>query len=79
MQKNHLFGKSLDELKEVVQQLSLPDYAARQLADWLYKKEVTDFDQMSNLPKEARRLLSENYVTGLYDPVKVQTSVDGTK
>ncbi len=79
MQKIPLFGKSLDELKEVVQQLSLPAYAASQLADWFYKKDVTDFEEMSNLPKEARRLLSENYVTGLSEPVKVQTSADGTK
>ncbi|HHN48367.1 MAG TPA: 23S rRNA (adenine(2503)-C(2))-methyltransferase RlmN [Bacteroidales bacterium] len=79
MQKIPLFGKSLDELKEVLQQLSLPAYAASQLADWFYKKDVTDFEEMSNLPKGARRLLSENYDTGLSEPVKVQTSADGTK
>jgi 23S rRNA (adenine2503-C2)-methyltransferase len=77
--KEALFGKTLDELKTVVQQLQLPAYTAGQLADWLYKKDALSFDEMSNLSKETRRLLNEGYSTGLQAPEKVQTSTDGTK
>jgi 23S rRNA (adenine2503-C2)-methyltransferase len=77
--KQPLFGKTFDELKVIVQQQSLPAFTARQLADWLYKKDVSDFDAMSNLSKEVRQMLNEKYVTGLSAPEKVQTSADGTK
>lgn len=79
IQKVPLFGKTLVELQEIVLQLSLPAYTARQLADWLYKKDVTDFEAMSNLSKECRQILNEKFVTGLSAPAKVQTSSDGTK
>jgi 23S rRNA (adenine2503-C2)-methyltransferase len=77
--KQPLFGKTLDELKETVQQLNLPAFTAKQLSDWFYKKDVTEFEGMTNLSKEARLMLSEKYITGLSAPEKVQTSTDGTK
>jgi 23S rRNA (adenine2503-C2)-methyltransferase len=77
--KQPLFGKTLVELKETVLQLKLPAFTAKQLADWFYKKDVVDFEAMTNLSKEARQMLNEKYVTGLSEPEKVQTSIDGTK
>lgn len=77
--KEALFGKTLVELKEIVLQHSLPAFTAKQLADWLYKKDVTDFEAMSNLSKETRQLLNDKFEVGLSAPEKVQTSSDGTK
>ena len=77
--KKPLFGKTLEELKEIVQKLNLPSFTAKQLADWLYKKDVVDFEAMTNLSKEARQKLSDELVTGLSAPEKVQASTDGTK
>jgi 23S rRNA (adenine2503-C2)-methyltransferase len=74
-----LFGKTLAQLEEVTASLKLPRYTAAQIADWLYKKEVISIEAMSNLSKEARDKLSANYDFGVSEPVKVQTSVDGTK
>jgi 23S rRNA (adenine2503-C2)-methyltransferase len=74
-----LFGKTLAHLQELVSGLGLPKFTAAQIADWLYKKDVTAIDQMSNLSKTVREKLAENFDIGLSDPVKVQTSVDGTK
>lgn len=79
MQKQALFGKTLDELKTVVHQLKLPAFTARQLADWLYKKDVVEFNDMTNLSKETRQLLCDFFITGLSEPIKVQISADGTK
>lgn len=79
MQKEPLFGKTLDELKATVKQLKLPGFTATQLADWLYKKDISDFESMTNLSKETRQILSDKFITGLSEPVKVQTSTDGTK
>ncbi|MCK5820624.1 MAG: 23S rRNA (adenine(2503)-C(2))-methyltransferase RlmN [Bacteroidales bacterium] len=79
MTKDSLFGKTLAELKEIISQLGLPKFTASQIADWLYKKDISSIDEMLNLSKKARELLNENYEMGLSKPVKVQESVDGTK
>ena len=77
--KQALFGKTLDELKDVVSELQLPAFTSKQIADWLYKKNITDINEMSNLSKKTRQLLEEKYEIGLTPPINVQTSADGTK
>jgi len=74
-----LFGKNLDELKKISEELGLPSFTAKQLAQWIYQKEVKRIEEMTNLSKKARETLSEKYSLGLQDPVDVQESVDGTK
>lgn len=77
--KEKLFGKTLGELQELVTELGLPKFTAAQIADWLYKKDISSIDEMSNLSKKARELLIEKSEFGLIAPSKVQVSADGTK
>lgn len=79
MEKEALFGKNLEELKAVVIALGLPKFTANQIADWLYKKDINEIDEMSNLSKKARELLKEKYIFGTIAPVDMQESNDGTK
>ncbi|MEA1876773.1 MAG: 23S rRNA (adenine(2503)-C(2))-methyltransferase RlmN [Bacteroidota bacterium] len=79
MTKTSLFGKTLDELKEVAASLGLQKFVASQIADWLYKKDISSIDEMLNLSKKSRELLNEKYELGLRKPAKVQESMDGTK
>ena len=79
MEKEALFGKTLSELQDLVLNLGLPKFTAKQLTDWMYKKEISSFDEMTNLSKKARQLLSEKYDFGLINHIKVQESKDGTK
>ena len=74
-----LFGKTLEELKDLSLDLGLPAFTGRQLCEWLYKKEATSIDHMTNLSKRARALLSQHYDLGLRSPEDEQESVDGTK
>ena len=74
-----LFGKTLDQLKLIVSELQLPAFTAKQIADWLYKKEVRSIDEFSNLSKVARQKLQERFTFGLTAPIKMQQSVDGTR
>ena len=74
-----LFGKTLSELKQVCEQFSLPGFAAKQMADWLYKKGVTSISEMTNISLKSRAALSECYTIGLTEPVSVMVSKDGTK
>lgn len=77
--KKPLFGETLEGLKSITDELGLPKYTAGQIADWLYKKQISSIDEMSNLSKTTRALLAEKYVLGLQKPVNVQVSSDGTK
>ncbi len=77
--KDKLFGKTLTELQEVVAELKLPKFTAKQIADWLYKKPVGAIDEMTNLSKKARELLKARFDFGLTPHIKVQCSTDGTK
>jgi 23S rRNA (adenine2503-C2)-methyltransferase len=79
MPKEKLFGKNLDELIVVTKRVGMPGFAAKQLADWLYKKEIHAIDEMTNLSKKMREILSNDYEIGLSDPVNFSQSIDGTK
>jgi len=79
MQKEKLYGKSLNELIALAKRVSLPGFAAKQIADWLYKKEIQDIDEMTNLSKKMREVLSNDYEIGLSAPVSFSTSSDGTR
>lgn len=70
---------SLDELKQVAQEMSMPSFTAKQIADWLYKKRVSSIDAMSNLSLANRTKLNESYMVGAYAPIQFSTSKDGTK
>jgi 23S rRNA (adenine2503-C2)-methyltransferase len=79
MQKEKLYGKTINELIAVTKRLGMPGFAARQIADWLYKKEISSIEEMTNLSKKMRDLLSAEYEIGLSAPVKEAQSADGTK
>ena len=77
--KEALFGKTLTELEHVASKLGLKPYTARQIAGWLYARRAADIDQMTNLSKDARARLADQYDVGVAPPPKVSESADGTK
>jgi 23S rRNA (adenine2503-C2)-methyltransferase len=79
MQKERLFGKTLNELIAVTKRVRMPAFSARQLADWLYRKEISSINEMTNLSLKMRELLSLDYEIGLSDPVSEASASDGTK
>ena len=79
MQKEKLYGKTLNELIAITKRTGMPGFAARQIADWLYRKEIRSVEDMTNLSKRMREALSEYYELGLTDPLKTSVSSDGTR
>lgn len=73
-----LLGMTMDELRQVVTSLGMPAFTAKQLADWLYVKRVTDIDAMTNISQRNRQRLAEHYCIGCMAPIDCQRSVDGT-
>lgn len=77
--KEKLYGKTLNELNKIVQDLGFPKYTSAQIANWLYKKNIDKIDDMSNLSVKSRSILSEKYIIGKSAPDSSQVSADGTK
>ena len=77
--KTPLFGKTLSDLEALVAEYKLPKFGAKQIADWLYCKNISSIDEMTNLSKKAREILNANHTFGLIDPVETKVSTDGTK
>lgn len=76
--KISLLGMTLPELREVAKQMGMPAFTAKQMAEWLYRKQVADIDGMTNISVKNRNLLKERYQVGCSAPVECQRSVDGT-
>jgi len=77
-QKKRLLGLTLAELKGVAEQMGMPAFTARQLAQWLYVKHVGSIEEMTNLSKQNRERLSADYEVGTMAPIDCQRSKDGT-
>ncbi len=70
----------LDELYEVMEQLGAKPFAARQLFDWIHRKQSRSYDEMMNLSKDLRGKLSEVYPLAIPENLEIQESkIDGTK
>ncbi len=76
--KRNILGKDVAELQDMVLELGMPKFTAKQIAQWVYQKNVRSFDGMTNISKRHRELLEENCSVGTVDPVETQTSGDGT-
>jgi 23S rRNA (adenine2503-C2)-methyltransferase len=77
-QKKRLLGLTPTELKEIVGRLGMPAFTAGQIAQWLYAKHATDIAQMTNLSKQNRERLAQEYEVGCMPPIDSQRSTDGT-
>ena len=74
-----LLGKTLEELQEVALRVGLQKFAGKQLAQWLYVRRVTSFDEMTNISLKGREALKASYTIGRHAPVREAVSVDGTR
>ena len=74
-----LLGKTLEELQAVAQEVGLPRFAGKQLAEWLYVRRATSFDEMTNISLKGREALKARYTIGRHTPVAEAISKDGTK
>ncbi len=54
-------------------------YRAEQIFRWIYKENVTSFDEMTNLPESLRKKLKEKFDLHVFSIIKKQESKDGTK
>jgi 23S rRNA (adenine2503-C2)-methyltransferase len=75
--KTDLFGLFAVEIAELITTLGLQPYRGKQIAEWLYKHNVHQFDAMTNLSKEQRSSLAENFTITEVALKAEQHSADG--
>jgi 23S rRNA (adenine2503-C2)-methyltransferase len=65
--------------KYLTENYQIEKYRTDQICDWIYKKRIFNFDNMTNLSKEIRKILNENMLILLPNIVQKQISkIDGT-
>ncbi len=75
----NLFGKPLAELRSIVSQLGYPAFRGRQLAEWLYRRNLYAFVACTSLSKRDRAELASRFTIARSPPTAVHVSKDGTK
>lgn len=79
MSKTDIRSLNFEELSKEVRKSGLPKYRTAQIYSWLYEKGVRDFSEMSNLSKDLREKLSENYeIRNCTVDTKLQSRLDET-
>jgi len=78
MVKKNLLGLTLAGLQQVAIENGMPLFSAKQMAEWLYVRQISDISQMTNISLKFREKLAAEYEVGLSAPIHRVESVDGT-
>jgi 23S rRNA (adenine2503-C2)-methyltransferase len=77
-QRQNLKSLNRVQLSEALAAYGVPSYRSNQVFQWLYQKGVSDFEAMSNLPKQLRTMLAERFEIRRLVATNRQKSADGT-
>ncbi|HMU45398.1 MAG TPA: 23S rRNA (adenine(2503)-C(2))-methyltransferase RlmN [Chitinophagaceae bacterium] len=69
---------SFEELEKYFEEIGEKKFRVKQVYEWLWLKPVQSFDQMTNISKELRQKLSEQFTFPSLSVDATQTSADGT-
>lgn len=67
-----------EQLKSFLKQHNQQAFRVKQILEWLWKKAVYSFEDMTNLSLDLRKLLAENFEIRGIQTDKIQRSQDGT-
>lgn len=68
---------TLPELTEYIVNLGYPKFRAKQIYDWFHVKLIRDMEEMSNIPKDIKEKIREEFVV-LEVVERFESKVDGT-
>ncbi|MFL6558306.1 MAG: 23S rRNA (adenine(2503)-C(2))-methyltransferase RlmN, partial [Bacillus sp. (in: firmicutes)] len=78
VKKKSIYSLQLQELKDWLSENGEKPFRAEQIFEWLYKKRITSFEDMSNVGKGLRDKLASHFVITTLNTAIQQTSSDGT-
>lgn len=67
---------TLEELKTWAEREGFPSYTAKQILDWIFQKNVSSFEQMTNLSISLREKLKETFLFPAINQIKKEESQD---
>ena len=73
-----IYDLNYDQMQEFAQSCGWKSFRGHQIFQWLYRQRAASFDEMSNLSKETRELLKENFIIDPLKLVRKQVAGDGT-
>ncbi|MBP5615211.1 MAG: 23S rRNA (adenine(2503)-C(2))-methyltransferase RlmN [Alphaproteobacteria bacterium] len=79
MPKQHIIGLSKEELSAVLASWGEKPFRTKQIWQWLYFRGVQSFDDMTNLSKDLRTRLADNFVLTRPKIITQQISQDKTR
>lgn len=69
----NIYNYNLEDLEKLCIDLGYKKFNAGQIFDWLYKKRITKFSEMTNVKKELITYLEENYFLGTLKIIRKQS------
>ncbi len=75
----NLFGMDRERLRSEFESIGQKPWRADQIMQWIYRRGVDDFDGMSNLSKDFRTRLRNDFVVQPPELLGEQVSADGTR
>ena len=76
--KVNLLGIPILELESAMENLGLPKFRARQIWRWIWRHGLKDFENMSDIGKDLRQLLVNQFTVDRPEISSRLVSVDGT-
>ena len=76
---NNIYDYRLEDLKEYFKNINEKEFKATQVYEWLYKKRVKSFDEMTNIKKEVIERLKQDFSIEPLKILKKQIDTDVCK
>lgn len=79
-ERPNLYDVRPGEIEKVLGGLVSPPFRVKQIRDWVYERGAASFDEMTNLPKEVRAALAQNYTLDLPEVIeRTEPAADGSR
>lgn len=72
----NIYGQTVEDLEKYFENIGEKKFKATQVYDWLYKKRVTSFEDMSNVKKSVIEKLKEDFTLSLPQIIKREDGKD---
>lgn len=70
---------TLEEFSQAISEMGMPKYRAEQVYQWLYRRRVDRFEDMTNLPEALRASLKEKFFIARHEVLRTTGSQDTTQ
>lgn len=80
MEKRDIKSFNLQEMKAFMLSLGEKEFRAKQVYQWIHEKQISSFDEMTNISKDLKEKLKENsYLVSLKKEEVQVSKIDGTR